>query len=136
MVNPVFLVSIKFLYFALTYLAIERLTVCVTRWWAGGNNAILTEPTSSQENCLKTRRLPPVGCTLCWAHFAGLSLLSFSRFDKTRVYFQHKFHVPFKLTNCTKTQHFQITPLRISTLFWINVDSFSICFRKGHIFFV
>jgi hypothetical protein len=27
---------------------------------------MLTEPTSSHANCLKTRRLPPVGCTLCW----------------------------------------------------------------------
>ncbi len=40
-------------------------TACVTRWWAGRDNAILTEPTSSRANCLKTRRLPPVGCTLC-----------------------------------------------------------------------
>ena len=40
-----------------------RLTVCVTRWWAGRDNAILTEPTSSHAKCLKTRRLPPVGCT-------------------------------------------------------------------------
>jgi len=23
----------------------------------------------SHANCLKTRRLPPVGCTLCWAGF-------------------------------------------------------------------
>jgi len=47
----------------------EGLTVCVTRWWAGRGNATLTELTSSRENCLKTRRLPPVGCTLCWAIF-------------------------------------------------------------------
>jgi len=33
-----------------------RLTVCVTRWWVGRDNAILAEPTSSQEKCLKTRR--------------------------------------------------------------------------------
>jgi len=33
----------------------------------GGENAILTEPASSHATCLKTRRLPPVGCTLCWA---------------------------------------------------------------------
>jgi hypothetical protein len=38
-------------------------TVCVTRWWAGRDNAALTESTSSRENCLKTRRVPPVGCT-------------------------------------------------------------------------
>src|SRR6266508_1163262 len=43
------------------------LTVSVTRWWAGRDNATLTEPTSSHANCSKTRRLPPVGCTLCWA---------------------------------------------------------------------
>jgi len=34
---------------------------------AGRDNASLTETTSSHVNCLKTRRLPPVGCTLCWA---------------------------------------------------------------------
>ncbi len=28
-----------------------------TRWWAGRDNVILTEPTSSRANCLKTRRL-------------------------------------------------------------------------------
>src|SRR5512145_952970 len=33
----------------------------------GRDNATLTEPASSHANCLKTRRLPPVGCTLCWA---------------------------------------------------------------------
>src|SRR4051812_41883474 len=40
--------------------------VCVTRWWAGRENAILPEPASSHTKRLKTRRLPPVGCTLCW----------------------------------------------------------------------
>src|SRR5688572_7532436 len=44
-------------------------TARVTRWWAGRDNAALAEPTLSQENCLKTRRLPPVGCTLCWLAF-------------------------------------------------------------------
>src|SRR6185503_8917146 len=40
------------------------LTVCVTRcWWVGRDNAALPEPTSSHAKCLKTRRLPPVGCT-------------------------------------------------------------------------
>src|SRR5687768_2603514 len=43
----------------------SRLTVGVTRWWAGRDNAALPEPTSSHANCLKTRRLPPVGCTPC-----------------------------------------------------------------------
>src|SRR5512138_3184425 len=42
-------------------------TVCVTCGWAGRGNATLPEPTPSHANCLKTRRLPPVGCTLCWA---------------------------------------------------------------------
>src|SRR5215216_1662386 len=44
----------------------NRPTACVcaalcksTRWWAGGENAVLTEPTSSHTNRLKTRRLPP-----------------------------------------------------------------------------
>ena len=27
-------------------------------WWAGRENAILTEPTPSREKCLKTRRIP------------------------------------------------------------------------------
>src|SRR6266542_2741496 len=44
-------------------------TAGVTRWWAGRDNATLPEPTSSHANYLKTRRLPPVGCTLCWADY-------------------------------------------------------------------
>jgi hypothetical protein len=66
-----------------------RLTVGVTRWWAGRDNANLTEPASNHANCLKTRlrSVPPhlhctersaaqvwplrslqgIGCTLCWA---------------------------------------------------------------------
>jgi hypothetical protein len=48
----------------------RRPTAGVTRWWAGRDNATLTEPTPSHANCLKTRRLPPVGCTLCWAAFS------------------------------------------------------------------
>src|SRR6185503_9203047 len=35
-----------------------------TRWWAGRDNAGLTKPASSHTNCLKTRRLPPVGCII------------------------------------------------------------------------
>jgi hypothetical protein len=31
----------------------RRPTVCVTRWWAGRGNAILTEPTPSHANCQK-----------------------------------------------------------------------------------
>jgi len=44
-----------------------RPTVCVTRGWAGLGGATLMESALSRTNCLKTRRLPPVGCTLCWA---------------------------------------------------------------------
>ena len=44
-----------------------RLTAGVTLWWAGRGNVVLTEPAPSHANCPKTRRLPPVGCTLCWA---------------------------------------------------------------------
>ena len=48
---------------------LSRPTACVTRWWVGRDNATWTEPTSSHENCLKTRRLPPVGCTVVgWGH--------------------------------------------------------------------
>src|SRR5687768_6235491 len=49
----------------------SNLTACVTRWWAGRDNAGLPETTSRHANCLKTRRVPPVGCTLCWAFFAA-----------------------------------------------------------------
>jgi len=48
-------------------------TACVTRGWAGRDNATLPEPAPSHANCLKTRRLPPVGCTLCWAQFADVN---------------------------------------------------------------
>ncbi len=50
-----------------THLILICPTACVTRWWAGRGNATLTEPTPSHANGSKTRRLPPVGCTLCWA---------------------------------------------------------------------
>lgn len=33
----------------------------------GRDNAILTEPTLSKEQCLKTGRVPQVGCEHCWA---------------------------------------------------------------------
>src|SRR5688572_32726790 len=33
-------------------------------WWAGQDNAILTEPTSSHENGPKTRRVPAVRCII------------------------------------------------------------------------
>ena len=42
------------------WLAIDatRLTACVTRWWAGRDNAILTESTSSHATCLKNVQTP------------------------------------------------------------------------------
>jgi len=40
-------------------------TAGVTRWWVRQDNAILAGLTSSYAKCLKTRRLPPVGWTLC-----------------------------------------------------------------------
>ncbi len=56
---------------SITHNLIQRKDCCptagVTRWWVGGDNAILSERTPSHSNCLKTRRVPPVGCTLCWA---------------------------------------------------------------------
>src|SRR5512138_1543165 len=45
--------------------------------WAGGDNAILTEPAWSHATCLKTRRVPPVGCTRCWAAVLVLELPPF-----------------------------------------------------------
>ena len=35
----------------------------------GRDNAILLEPPQGQEKCLKTRRIPQVGFTHCWAIF-------------------------------------------------------------------
>ena len=62
----------------------RRPTVCVTRWWVGRDNATLTEPTSSHAKCLKTRKLPPVGCTLCWAAVSWFSSLCFININTTR----------------------------------------------------
>src|SRR5687768_15583595 len=45
----------------------QRPTSCVSRKWAGRDNATLTDPASSRENCLKTRRIPAVQCALCYA---------------------------------------------------------------------
>ena len=58
------------------------LTVGVTRKWAGRGNAILSETTSSRVNCLKTRRVPLVGCTHCWT--AGVNGTSFSMRKKLK----------------------------------------------------
>src|SRR5215210_4810182 len=52
---------------SMSVVAFCRPTARVTRWWAGRDDAILAGTTPSHANCLKTRRLPPVGCTHCWA---------------------------------------------------------------------
>ena len=62
-------------------------TARVTRWWVGRDNATLTEPTSSHPKCLKTRRLPPVGCTLCWAFFVAQFNLSILISSYSEVHF-------------------------------------------------
>ena len=76
-----------------------RLTVSVTRGWAGGDDAILTEPTSNHANSLKTRRLPPVGCTLCWV------------LDERKTHWLFKITLPifYKILN---TQHFVLLDFR------------------------
>lgn len=61
------------------WFASHSLTVGVTRWWAGRDNAILTESTPSHENGLKTRRLPPVGAR-CVGRFGKLRDSSFARY--------------------------------------------------------
>jgi len=54
--------------------------VCLDRLdnQAGRDNAVLPEPTPSHANCLKTRRLPPVGCTLCWVAILWLIIHIFA----------------------------------------------------------
>ena len=42
-----------------------RPTACVSRKWVGCGECSKTEFCWGAENCLKTRRLPLVGCTLC-----------------------------------------------------------------------
>jgi hypothetical protein len=56
-------------------LSSRRPTAGVTRWWVGRENAILSESTPSHAECSKTRRLLPVGCTLCWAAFQPTTCL-------------------------------------------------------------
>jgi hypothetical protein len=55
----------------------QRLTVSVTRWWAGVDNdweqekleASLPWRARPGKNDRKRRRIPAVQCTLCWAAF-------------------------------------------------------------------
>jgi hypothetical protein len=53
----------------LDVLSFSRPTVCVSRWWAGWDSAGEQEKARSQKNARKRRRIPPVGCTLCWHAF-------------------------------------------------------------------
>jgi len=46
-------------------------TVCVTRGWAECGFCLRAGKTRSQKKACKPRRLPHVGCTLCW-HAFGL----------------------------------------------------------------
>jgi hypothetical protein len=54
-------------YYIFSFRTKSRRTVSVMPlqgyWWAGRGNATLLEPTLSHRNALKTRRVPPVGCT-------------------------------------------------------------------------
>src|SRR3990172_9171112 len=45
----------------------KRPTVGVSRKWAGRDSTQQPEKTQRREKTLKTRRIPLVGCTLCWA---------------------------------------------------------------------
>jgi hypothetical protein len=62
----------SFLNLFLNYITVCRLsrpTVCVSRKWAGADSAGEPEKNSKPEKAQKTRRVPLVGCTLCWAVF-------------------------------------------------------------------
>jgi hypothetical protein len=54
------------------------LTACVSRKWAGRGPGSKMESSRGAENCQKTRRLPLVGCTLCWAALCYEEILSIS----------------------------------------------------------
>ena len=56
---------------------IERPTACVTRRWAGWNETALTESVRAQNQLLLAERIPPVGCTLCWAPYLLEPILHF-----------------------------------------------------------
>ena len=103
-----------------------RPTACVTGKWAGRDNAALTELTSSHANCLKTRRLPPVGCTLCWAHFLNADFLDWSQrpnpsckivlriktFAMSKKDFDLSIFRQSRITGKAKIQHYEGTELR------------------------
>jgi hypothetical protein len=64
----------------------ERLTVCVSGGQgAGADKSLRAEPTRSEKTAYKSRRLPAVRCTPCWA---GLCL-SAHYYGK---YFTRRFH--------------------------------------------
>ena len=66
-------------------------TAGVTRWWVGRDNATLTEPTPSHESCLKTRRLPPVGCIIR-VYFRDALLGAFCKTPFTPANFSQSTH--------------------------------------------
>jgi len=47
----------------------KRLTVCVDLRVGGRGQCLEAGKTRSQKNACKSRRLPHVRCTLCWAVF-------------------------------------------------------------------
>src|SRR5688572_33234781 len=62
--------SVNSIQFYMADIGTQRCAACPmcsswgTRWWAGRDNATLTETALSHANRLKTRRLPPVGCII------------------------------------------------------------------------
>lgn len=44
-------------------------TGCDSRWWAGRDKGLGAGFAPSVENARKSRRIPPVGCRLCWHAF-------------------------------------------------------------------
>jgi len=53
------------------YFARKHPTAGVTRVWAERGQTVKAEKTQSQKKAGKPRRLPHVGCTLCWAVFVA-----------------------------------------------------------------
>src|SRR5687767_4914521 len=81
---PNLMIEIFLIIFDYPISARTRPTVCVTCWWAGVDKTHYTEKCSGAESCLKTRRVPPVKCTLCWAvtyHATSLFVLDACHFS-------------------------------------------------------
>src|SRR5688572_29697225 len=62
--------SVNSIQFYMADIGTQRCAACPmcsswgTRWWAGRDNATLTETALSHANCLKTRRVRQVGCII------------------------------------------------------------------------